>query len=148
MTALSPPHFKLSYQDPFRTVMEHVKSGEHVMTDAPLDNNGLGEAFSPTDLVSAALCSCVMTIMGIKAKSLGYPEIKMEARVWKKMASNPRRIASINIKLEVSITGVSEKHQQILERTTRACPVARSLHAEVQKNVMFSWDHSQTSTSA
>ena len=127
--------------------MTHLASGQDVVTDAPIDNQGLGQAFSPTDLVSAALASCIMTIMGIKAKDMGHRIDRMTAAVSKTMASNPRRIDCIDISLEISIPGVTEKQREILERTTRACPVARSLHGDVTKNVSFVWSYSQTSTS-
>ena len=141
------PHYKLTYHEPLRTTMKHLASGQEVITDAPIDNNGLGQAFSPTDLVSAALASCIMTIMGIKAKDMGYTIEHLTASVSKTMASNPRRIDCIDINLEIMIPGVTEKQREILERATRACPVARSLHGEVTKNVSFNWSYSQTSTS-
>tara|TARA_B110000285_G_scaffold232177_1_gene302630 strand:+ start:2774 stop:3160 length:387 start_codon:yes stop_codon:yes gene_type:complete len=127
--------------------MQHIASGQEVITDAPVDNNGLGQAFSPTDLVSAALASCVMTIMGIKAKDMGLSIGSMHASVRKTMASNPRRIDCIDIVLKIDVPGVTEKQRELLERTTRACPVARSLHGDVTKNVSFDWSQSQTSTS-
>ena len=141
------PQYRLTYHEPLRTNMTHLASGQDVITDAPIDNQGLGQAFSPTDLVSAALASCIMTIMGIKAKDMGHSIESMTASVTKTMASNPRRIDCIEISLEISIPGVTEKQREILERTTRACPVARSLHGDVTKNVSFDWSYSQTSTS-
>lgn len=133
------PHYTLSYQGQLRTTMQHLQSGSDVITDAPVDNHGKGEAFSPTDLVSSALASCVMTIMAIKAGDMGYDDIKMEARVWKTMASNPRRISKIQVELDLHIPEVTDQHKLILERTTRACPVARSLHPDTQKDVVFNW---------
>jgi uncharacterized OsmC-like protein len=119
--------------------MTHHQSNQVVVTDAPLDNNGKGEYFSPTDLVSAALASCVMTILGIKARDMGFEDVKMEAKVWKTMASNPRRIGKIIVELVVRISGITDQQRIILERTTRACPVARSLSAETEKEVTFIW---------
>jgi uncharacterized OsmC-like protein len=133
------PHYTLAYQGQLRTAMHHLQSNSQVITDAPVDNRGKGEAFSPTDLVSAALASCVMTIMAIKAGDMGHQTIDMEARVWKTMASNPRRIARIQVELDLHIPEVTDQQKLILERTTKACPVARSLHPDTQKEVVFNW---------
>jgi uncharacterized OsmC-like protein len=133
------PHYTLAYQGQLRTAMQHLQSNSQVITDAPVDNRGKGEAFSPTDLVSAALASCVMTIMAIKAGDMGHETIDMEARVWKTMASNPRRIARIQVELDLHIPEVTDQQKIILERTTKACPVARSLHPDTQKEVVFNW---------
>ena len=133
------PHYTLAYQGQLRTAMQHLQSNSQVITDAPVDNRGKGEAFSPTDLVSAALARCVMTIMAIKAGDMGHETIDMEARVWKTMASNPRRIARIQVELDLHIPEVTDQQKLILERTTKACPVARSLHPDTQKEVVFNW---------
>ena len=135
----STPHYTLAYQGQLRTAMQHLQSNSQVITDAPVDNRGKGEAFSPTDLVSAALASCVMTIMAIKAGDMGHETIDMEARVWKTMASNPRRIARIQVELDLHIPEVTNQQKLILERTTKACPVARSLHPDTKKEVVFNW---------
>jgi len=133
------PHYTLAYQGQLRTAMQHLQSNSQVITDAPVDNQGKGEAFSPTDLVSAALASCVMTIMAIKAGDMGHETIDLEARVWKTMASNPRRIARIQVELDLHIPEVTNQQKLILERTTKACPVARSLHPDTQKEVVLNW---------
>ena len=133
------PHYTLAYQGQLRTAMQHLQSNSQVITDAPVDNRGKGESFSPTDLVSSALASCVMTIMAIKAEDMGHDTIDMEARVWKTMASNPRRIARIQVELDLHIPEVTNQQKLILERTTKACPVARSLHPDTQKEVLFNW---------
>ncbi|MEE3163187.1 MAG: OsmC family protein [Bacteroidota bacterium] len=133
------PHYTLAYQGQLRTAMQHLQSNSQVITDAPIDNRGKGEAFSPTDLVSAGLASCVMTIMAIKAGDMGHETIDMEARVWKTMASNPRRIARIQVELDLHIPEVTNQQKLILERTTKACPVARSLHPDTKKEVVFNW---------
>ena len=133
------PHYTLAYQGQLRTAMQHLQSNSQVITDAPVDNRGKGDAFSPTDLVSAALASCVMTIMAIKAGDMGHETIDMEARVWKTMASNPRRIARIQVELDLHIPEVTDQQKLILQRTTNACPVARSLHPDTQKEVVFNW---------
>lgn len=131
--------YELAYQGSLRTTMTHLRSGDQVITDAPVDNEGKGEAFSPTDLVSAALAACVMTIMGIKARDMGHEKIEMNAKVWKEMASNPRRIGTIRVDLDLHIPDVTDQQKVILERTTKACPVARSLHPDTHKRVTFNW---------
>ena len=80
-----------------------------------------------------------MTIMAIKAGDMGHETIDMEARVWKTMASNPRRIARIQVELDLYVPEVTAQQKRILERTTKACPVARSLHPDTQKEVVFNW---------
>ena len=133
------PDYRSVYEGNLRTRMTHTRSNSEVITDAPIDNQGNGEAFSPTDLVSSALCSCVMTIMGIKARDMGLDPIEMSAKVRKSMASNPRRIAKIEIQLDLRIPGATDQQKTILERTTKACPVARSLHPDTQKIIAFNW---------
>ena len=131
--------YSLLYQGDLRTSITHHRSGEVVVTDAPVDNNGKGESFSPTDLVCSALASCVMTILGIKAHDMGYENVEMKADVWKTMATNPRRIGKIRVALEVRIEGLTDQQRTILERTTRACPVAHSLSSGTEKEVTFDW---------
>ena len=131
--------YSLLYQGDLRTSITHHRSGEVVVTDAPVDNNGKGESFSPTDLVCSALASCVMTILGIKARDMVYENVKMKADVWKTMATNPRRIGKIRVALEVRIEGLTDQQRTILERTTRACPVAHSLSSGTEKEVTFDW---------
>jgi len=131
--------YSLLYQGDLRTSITHHRSGEVVVTDAPVDNNGKGESFSPTDLVCSALASCVMTILGIKARDMGYENVEMKADVWKTMATNPRRIGKIRVALEVRIEGLTDQQRTILERTTRACPVSHSLSSGTEKEVTFDW---------
>ena len=133
------PNYTLAYQGELRTSIKHLQSESEVITDAPKDNRGKGEAFSPTDLASAALASCVMTIMAIKAGDMGYDSIEMQARVWKTMASTPRRNACIKVELDLHIPGITEQQKLILERTTKACPVARSLHPDTHEDIVFNW---------
>ena len=131
--------YSLLYQGDLRTSITHHRSGEVVVTDAPVDNNGKGESFSPTDLVCSALASCVMTILGIKARDMGYENVEMKADVWKTMATNPRRIGKIRVALAVRIEGLTDQQRTILERTTRACPVSHSLSSGTEKEVTFDW---------
>ena len=130
---------KVIYLGDLRTECEHVKSGDKFITDAPTDNNGKGEAFSPTDTVATALASCMLTVMGIKAKQMEGVELKgSTAEVTKIMKAEPRRIARVEIKL--NLQGVqTEKEMKILENTAKTCPVLNSLHPDMEKEIVFNW---------
>jgi uncharacterized OsmC-like protein len=127
------------YEGDLRTRMTHVKSGEVVITDAPTDNHGKGAAFSPTDLVATALASCMLTTMGIKANQLNINMNGAEAEVLKVMASNPRRIAEVQVKITMPNESYTEKDRAILENTAQTCPVAESLHKDIKQLVTFVW---------
>ena len=129
---------KVTYNGGLRTTCLHLRSDNEFITDAPVDNNGKGEAFSPTDTVATGLASCMMTMMGIKARDL---EVNLEgstAEVTKHMAANPRRIAKIEVKLELP-ESVSEKNRKILTHTANTCPVHYSLHPDIEKVIEFHW---------
>jgi uncharacterized OsmC-like protein len=129
---------KVTYLGDLRTKSIHVQSGSEIISDAPLDNNGKGEAFSPTDTVANALASCMMTIMGIKARDLGVDFIGSTAEVTKIMNAEPRRIGAIEIVFDMQ--GVTdEKNKTILERSAMTCPVFLSLSSEIEKNITFNW---------
>ena len=129
---------KVTYLGDLRTSSIHIQSGTEIISDAPLDNNGKGEAFSPTDTVANALASCMMTIMGIKARDLNIDFKGSTAAVTKTMNAEPRRIGAIEIIFEMQ--GVSEaKDKIILERAARTCPVFLSLNAEIEKDISFIW---------
>jgi putative redox protein len=117
----------------------HTKSGVKIISDAPTDNNGKGSSFSPTDLVASALSQCMITIMGIKANSWGKDLNACESQVTKIMASNPRRIQKIEINFKIAKAGFSEKEQQILENSAKACPVALSLGQDLEQKIEFNW---------
>lgn len=126
------------YLGQLHTELKHSKSGELVLTDAPPDNNGKGEFFSPTDLCATSLASCAITTMGIKANASAINLGKIEADVYKIMESNPRRISAI--KIDMRIEGVYTANQkQILEATGINCPVAKSLHPDLRQTITFSW---------
>ncbi len=129
---------KVTYLGNLRTSNEHLKSGNTYITDAPTDNQGKGEAFSPTDTVATGLANCMLTTMGIKAEGLGVVLDGSTALVTKTMASNPRRISKIEITMELP-KGVSEKNRKILEHTAKTCPVDYSLHPDIEKVVQFNW---------
>ncbi len=130
---------KVTYLGGLRTTCQHLKSGNSFITDAPTDNNGKGEAFSPTDTVATALASCMLTVMGIKAESLeGFNLEGSVALINKIMSANPRRIARIEIQLDLK--GVAaDKDRKILENTANTCPVHNSLHPDIEKEIHFNW---------
>ena len=130
---------KITYNGELRTTCEHVRSGNTFMTDAPVDNNGLGQAFSPTDTIATGLGSCMITVMGMKANSLDVDLTDATVEITKHMASDPRRIAKIEAKLSLP-SDVSEKHRKILENTANTCPVHYSLHPDIEKVITFSWE--------
>lgn len=129
---------KVTYNGELRTTCVHLRSGNEFITDAPVDNNGLGRAFSPTDTVATGLASCMITVMGIKARDLEVDLTGSIAEVTKHMASNPRRIAKIEVHIELPAK-VSEKHRKILERTGNTCPIHYSLHPDIEKVITFHW---------
>lgn len=130
---------KVIYLGNLRTKNEHLKSGDSYFTDAPVDNQGKGEAFSPTDTVATGLANCMLTTMGIKADQLEIDMAGSTAEVTKIMASDPRRIARIEITMHLP-ADISERNQKILEHTARTCPVEYSLHPEIERVVSFYWD--------
>lgn len=130
---------KARYEGHLRTRLTHLASGQDVITDAPVDNHGKGEAFSPTDLVSAALSSCMMTIMGMVAAREGVMLEGLTAEVVKVMAANPRKIAEIQIVFSHPALGASDVQKQKLKQAALTCPVALSLHESVKQTVIFNF---------
>ena len=130
---------KVTYLGNLRTSCEHLTSGSTFITDAPTDNNGKGEAFSPTDTVATGLANCMLTMMGIKARGLEVSLDGSEALVTKTMAANPRRISKIEVVMQLP-SGITNKAQKILENTANTCPVHYSLHPDIEKVVRFNWD--------
>lgn len=124
------------YQGELRTEATHLQSGNRIITDAPTDNHGKGEAFSPTDLVATALASCMMTIMGIKSADMKLDLTGMTAEVTKVMSAEPRRIGEIIIDIHVPVAA-DEKAQRILEAAAHTCPVGKSLHPDLIQTVRF-----------
>lgn len=129
---------KVTYLGDLRTKSIHIQSGSEIISDAPLDNNGKGEAFSPTDTVANALASCMFTIMGIKARDLNVDLAGSTAEVTKIMNAEPRRIGAIEVVFELK-SNADEKSKTILERAAMTCPVFLSLSSEIEKNVTFNW---------
>jgi putative redox protein len=129
----------VEYLGGLRTEATHLKSTNRITTDAPIDNNGKGEAFSPTDLVSAALSSCMMTIMGMVAEREGVDMKGLKAEVVKVMSANPRRIAEIKINFSHSNLVATDVQKQKLKNAALTCPVALSLSSELKQTVIFSF---------
>lgn len=131
---------QVKYQGSLRTLATHLRSSTNIITDAPVDNNGKGEAFSPTDLVATALASCLITIMGIKASKMGVNIDGAAAEIEKVMDSNPRRIKEVKVVVTMPThTSYEAKDKKILEAAARTCPVALSLHPETIQTIDFIW---------
>ena len=129
---------KIIYKNNLRTEAQHIASGQKIITDAPLDNNGKGEAFSPTDLVATALASCMITIMAIAAEKNGINISETSASVKKVMGINPRTISDIVIEITMS-KDIALKDRKRLEKAALACPVHKSLHPDMNKEITFSY---------
>lgn len=130
---------KIQYQGNLRTEAIHLKSSSVLITDAPTDNNGKGEAFSPTDLVATALSSCMITIMGIKARDKGIDITGIKSEMTKVMASNPRRIAEVIVTLHMPKVDILDRDKALLESVAKACPVAQSIHPDIKQTISFFW---------
>ena len=128
---------KITYTGDLRTSSVHLKSGIQIITDAPVDNQGKGEAFSPTDLLSTSLGNCMLTIVGIAAKTHGFNIDGTTAEITKIMGENPRRVTEIVVNLQFPANNYSEKEKEIIERSARTCPVAYSLHPDIKQNITF-----------
>jgi len=129
---------KVTYSGELRTSSIHLQSGNEIISDAPIDNNGKGAAFSPTDTVANAFASCMFTVMAIKATTMGIELKGSTAEVTKFMESEPRRISKIEVVFEMGLS-VDEKTKNILERTALTCPVHHSLHPDIEREITFNW---------
>ena len=128
----------VEYLGNLRTTATHLASEKIIITDAPVDNHGKVEAFSPTDLVATALASCLITIMGIKARNLEVDIDGTKAKVTKVMGTEPRRI--VEVKIDVFFPkSFDEKTQNILEKAGLTCPIANSLHPDLHQRIRFIW---------
>ena len=130
---------KVIYKGALRTEATHLRTGNTIITDAPTDNKGKGEAFSPTDLVATALASCMLTIMGIKADEMNINIEGTTAEVEKIMGTSPRTIAQINVFINIPIS-TDKKTKKILEKSALTCPVDMSLSYSMIRDVKFIWD--------
>jgi uncharacterized OsmC-like protein len=129
---------KITYLGELRTSSIHIQSGSEIISDAPIDNNGKGAAFSPTDTVANGLGSCMFTVMGIKAAEMNVNLSNSTAEITKIMAAEPRRISEIHIVFYITVE-VDDKTKTILERTAMTCPVYYSLHPDIKKVITFNW---------
>jgi len=131
------------YEGNLRTVCTHLRSGSEVETDAPVDNNGKGERFSPTDLMATSLGVCAMTIMGMRAREMNVDADIAGTRIEieKIMKQEPRRVGGINLTFHFPEgLGLAEKQKVILERAAHTCPVAHSIHPDIEVNWKFDWE--------
>ncbi len=128
------------YEGQLRTSATHLQSQSVIETDAPTDNHGKGERFSPTDLVATALGSCMLTIMGIKAGEMNIELTGVKIDIQKHMKADPRRIGGVDVIFTFPSTlTLSEKEKTILQNAALTCPVAKSLHPDIAQNVSFNW---------
>ena len=130
---------KTTYTGQLRTEAVHVRSGNKLITDAPVDNHGKGETFSPTDLLATSLASCIFTIMGIKAEAAGFSIDGATAKTWKIMSENPRRVAEVKIEYDFSMCDLTDKQKRLLEGLIKVSPVPLSLHPETKQNVSITF---------
>jgi len=131
---------QIIYNSDLRTTATHLQSGTTIETDAPTDNQGKGERFSPTDLIATALATCMITTMGIKAKTMNILLDGTTADVTKIMASDPRRLSKIVVHIHFPKTlQIEDKEKVILENTARNCPVERTLHPDCEREFSFNW---------
>ncbi len=129
---------KVIYKGALRTESVHLRSGSTIITDAPIDNHGKGATFSPTDLVATALANCIITVMGIVANRKSIDITGTQAEVTKTMASNPRRISAIRVRiLFPTDKQYTASERSILEHTARTCPVALSLSQDLVQDLSF-----------
>lgn len=128
------------YKGDLRTEITHNNSGSIIQTDAPLDNHGKGELFSPTDMTAASLAACMITLMGITANTHNFLLGKVEADINKIMASNPRRIDKIQINLRFPDSEYDDKQKTFLKTAALNCPVAKSLHPDIVQDITFSFE--------
>lgn len=130
---------RLRYLGELRNEAVHARSGQVIITDAPPDNKGRGEAFSPTDLLCTSLGACMMTLMGIAARERKLDLKDLTARVVKHMHPQPRRVARVEVHVELEGSGLGERERAVLEHAARTCPVALSLSPEIEQEVHFTY---------
>ena len=128
---------RTKYISDLRTEATHVRSGVKLTTDAPVDNQGKGEFFSPTDLLATSLGSCMLTIMGIAARTHGFNIDGTEVCITKIMGTDPRRVVEIVVELTFPHNNYSAKERKLLELSAKECPVANSLHPDLKQNIIF-----------
>lgn len=130
---------KITYIGHLRTESVHLQSGNTIITDAPTDNNGKGQAFSPTDLLSTSLGCCMLTIMGIVAQRHAINIDGTTIEITKVMESNPRRVGEIIVEFTLPANNYTNKEKELLENAAYTCPVAKSLSSELKQTVIFNY---------
>lgn len=130
--------FEVKYHGNLRSQVIHIDSKSKISIDAPKDNHGMGEFFSPTDLLCCSLATCIMTIMAISVKKNNIDLINTTAIIKKTMAKNPRRIKKIQISFNFP-KDYDNKTKNILERAAKNCPVHHSLSTDIQKDIYFNY---------
>lgn len=128
------------YNGQLRTTATHLQSNTSIETDAPVDNQGKGERFSPTDLLATSLGSCMMTIMGIKARDMNLDLNGVKLDIQKHMKSDPRRVSGVDVSFHFPEgLNLDEKQKTILQNAALTCPVAKSIHPDIEQKVVFNW---------
>ena len=130
---------RITYTGGLRTEAVHAKSGQMFITDAPTDNQGRGEAFSPTDLLATSLGACAITVVGIAAGTHGFNVDGTSMRITKIMASDPRRVSEVIVEMDFPPVKYSEKEKQIITHTIKTCPVAQSLHPDLKQTFIINF---------
>jgi putative redox protein len=128
---------KITYLGDLRTSSIHLSSAKEIITDAPVDNQGKGEAFSPTDLLATSLGNCMLTIVGIAAKTHGFNIDGATAEITKVMAQEPRRVSEIIVHLQFPANSFTDREKAIIEKAAKTCPVSYSLHPDIKQEVTF-----------
>lgn len=132
-------NFELIYTGELRCVLTHLASKVQLTTDAPVDNQGKGESFSPSDLFACSLVACMQTIMGIKAQEKSWDLRGTKVVISKIMQSNPRKIKAIKAEFTMPKLNISPEEQKLLEKVAMSCPVAQSIHPDIEKDIVFKW---------
>lgn len=130
------------YNNDLRTTCTHIKSGSFFETDAPVDNNGKGEKFSPTDLLATSLGTCMLTVMGIKARTMGFDLNDIKVEVLKTMKADPRRVSGIDLTFHIpdALQSIDERSKAILKDIGENCPVMKSIHPDIEVKINWgSW---------
>ena len=127
------------YEGSLRTISEHLQSGNKIVTDAPTDNRGKGEAFSPTDLLAAALATCILTTIAIKIADKGFSIEGAEITTTKIMASDPRRVSGIRMEVNMPPNNYTDEQKTMMEQFAHTCPVALSIHPDLKQEIIFNY---------
>ena len=131
---------EIIYKGELRTEAKHLQSSSVIETDAPTDNQGKGAKFSPTDLLATSLGSCMLTTMGIKARDMNVDLDGTQVSILKIMKQDPRRVGGIKVEIDFPASAhADDKQKKILENTALTCPVAKSIHPDIELDIRFAW---------